>query len=67
MSTQARIEELLAWQNRRNPTDRNRTGSGDQNAAGRNSGVTSLSLPNIAELSSDDKALTEDAFFPCPT
>ena len=34
---------------RRKPTARNRTGSVDKNAE-RNSAVTSLSLPNIAEL-----------------
>jgi hypothetical protein len=51
---------------RRKPTDRDRNRQGDQNAAGRNSGVTSLSLPNIAGRIADDKALTEDAFFPMP-
>ena len=38
---------------RRKPTARNRTGSVDKNAAGKNSAVTSLSLPNIAELIAD--------------
>ena len=38
---------------RRKPTVRNRTGSVDKNAAGKNSAVTSLSLPNIAELIAD--------------
>ena len=35
---------------RRKPTARNRTGNIDKNAAGKNSAVTSLSLPNIAAL-----------------
>jgi hypothetical protein len=35
---------------RRKPTIRNRNGSIDKNAAGKNSAVTSLFLPNIAEL-----------------
>ena len=35
---------------RRKPTTRNRTGSVDKNAAGKNSAVASLLLPNIAEL-----------------
>ena len=34
----------------RKPTARNRTGSVDKNAAGKNSAVASLLLPNIAEL-----------------
>jgi len=38
---------------RRKPTARNRTGRVDKNAAGKNSPVTSLSLPNIAELIAD--------------
>ena len=35
---------------RRKPTTHNRTGSLDKHAAGKKSAVTSLSLPNIAEL-----------------
>jgi hypothetical protein len=38
---------------RRKPTARNRTGSVDKKAAGKNSAVTSLFLPNIAELIAD--------------
>ena len=38
---------------RRKPTTRNRTGSVDKHAAGKKSAVTSLSLPNIAELIAD--------------
>ena len=38
---------------RRKPTARNRTGSVDKHAAGKNSAVPSLSLPNIAELIAD--------------
>ena len=38
---------------RRKPTARNRTGCVDQNAAGKNSAVTSLSLSNIAQLIAD--------------
>jgi len=38
---------------RRKPTTRNRTGSVDKNAAGKNPAVPSLSLPNIAELIAD--------------
>jgi hypothetical protein len=38
---------------RRKPTARNRTGSIDKKAAGKNSAGTSLSLPNIAELVAD--------------
>ena len=37
----------------RKPTARNRTGSVDKHAAGKKSAVTSLSLPNIAELIAD--------------
>jgi len=40
---------------RRKPTARNRTGSVDKNAAGKNSAVTSLPLRNIAELIADGK------------
>lgn len=38
---------------RRKPTARHRTGSVDTHAAGKNSAVTALSLPNIAELIAD--------------
>ena len=38
---------------RRKPTTHNRTGSLDKHAAGKKSAVTSLSLPNIAELVAD--------------
>jgi hypothetical protein len=38
---------------RRKPTARNRTGSVNKNAAGKNSAVTSLFLPNIAQLIAD--------------
>ncbi|HZL67897.1 MAG TPA: hypothetical protein VFC29_11270 [Candidatus Limnocylindrales bacterium] len=38
---------------RRKPTTRNRTGSVDKHAAGKKSAVTSLFLPNIAELIAD--------------
>ena len=38
---------------RRKPTARNRSGSVDKHAAGKKSAVTSLSLPNIAELIAD--------------
>ena len=37
----------------RKPTARNRTGNVDKNAAGKNSAVTSLALPNIAALIAD--------------
>jgi len=38
---------------RRKPTARHRTGRVDKHAAGKNSAVTALSLPNIAELIAD--------------
>ena len=48
---------------RRKPTARHRTGSVDKHAAGKNPAVTSLSLPNIAELIADGE-ITVDVLRP---
>ena len=42
----------------RKPTARNRTGNVDKNAAGKNSVVTSLALPNIGALIADGEILS---------